>query len=763
MTRSVRILFFVVAGLLLPCLDVSAVTIREIRVETGGPVDVSRQSVLAHVDSTVGGELSRATVSRDLKALEKTGRFSHVEIRYEEQPDGVVLIYEVDPKYTLRTLSLEGIKEFSSSKARDELGLRVGEYADAADLDLAARRLRDAYKEKHYYKPEIEYVLDPDETTGRADVTFDVDEGPRGSVHRIHFEGNEDVERRRLRKLMEQGTWNILSFISQSGLYQPEVLERDLYRIRQYYLSRGYLDVEVRDPEVEPYKNGKRLRITIPIEEGDVYDISRVSVQGVDTFEPSAVSNLVELKRGEVASLDAIRNAASSIRDYYNRRGYIDTVVRPDLKADLESRSVEVAFDVREGEKAFIRDVLIEGNTRTKDEVIRRELVVYPGELYDETRIRTSEARVRNLRYFEYVRTAPRATPEPDEYDVVFEVQEKKTGQFIVGLGFSSVDDLIGFAEVQQGNFNLFGPPFTGGGQKLKLRLQVGTERRDVEVSFTEPWFLNRRLSLSLDLFQHDRRFLSDDYSQRNTGGRIGVGKAVGRFNRLNLSYTLQEIDVYDVDDSATEIIKAEEGARVKSAMRLSLIHDSRDSFFVSTRGNRTSLSGELAGGPLGADTDLYLLELRSTQYWPLWFGHVLNLRGEASVVEEYGDSDRVPIFDRLFMGGPRDIRAFDFRDVGPKDEEGEPIGGRSSAYAVAEYTVPIVSMLRLAGYYDIGMVWPDAYQFDVEDYNSGIGVGARIDIPGFPFRLDYAWPLEADEFNDSSSGRFSFMLGYVF
>ena len=192
-------------------------------------------------------------------------------------------------------------------------------------------------------------------------------------------------------------------------------------------------------------------------------------------------------------------------------------------------------------------------------------------------------------------------------------------------------------------------------------------------------------------------------------------------------------------------------------------MHNSCDSVFVPTRGNHTSLSASVAGGPLGADTDLYEFQARSSQFWPLWFDHVFNLRGWMAVVEEYGDSDRVPIFDRLFLGGARTMRGFKYREVGPKDENGEPIGGKSALYGTAEYTIPLVEKVRFATYYDVGMVWEPAYEYSLSGLNSAAGIGLRLDFPGFPIQLDYAWPLETDEFNDRDSGRFSFWLGYVY
>jgi outer membrane protein insertion porin family len=341
-----------------------------------------------------------------------------------------------------------------------------------------------------------------------------------------------------------------------------------------------------------------------------------------------------------------------------------------------------------------------------------------------------------------------------------------------MGVGFSSIDEITGFFEVSQGNFDIGGffSPLVGkrwrpqgGGQKLRFRLQLGTARRDLLLSFTEPWFLNRRLRLNADLFQNENRYYSDDYDQKNTGGSLSLTRPLFGPYQLRGVYSLQEVEVTDVAEDASLLIKSEEGATIKSELGAHLIYDTRNRVFAPSSGARSVLSGALAGGFLGGDTDFYKLELSSVKFWPLWFDHVFFLRGRAGTVEPYGNSDRVRIFDRFFLGGPRTLRGFEFREVGPKDSNGEPIGGKTTAFGSAEYTLPVLPRVRAAGFYDIGMVWFPSWDLDVSDYNSDFGFGLRLDLPGFPLHLDYAWPLEADEFNDSSSGKFNFLIGYQF
>jgi len=288
-------------------------------------------------------------------------------------------------------------------------------------------------------------------------------------------------------------------------------------------------------------------------------------------------------------------------------------------------------------------------------------------------------------------------------------------------------------------------------------------------MSLIEPWFLNRRLSLGLDLYRRENKYFSDEYDQVNTGGSLTLGMPFFSFNRINWIYGLENIDIRNVETNASDLIRQEGGGRLKSYGTVELIRDTRDSTFVATRGFRGSAAATLAGGPFGAETDFYGLQLRASQYVPLWFDHVLNLRGWTALVQEYGDSDRVPIFDRFFMGGPRTVRAFKYRQVGPKDVNEEPLGGRTAANISLEYTMPVVEKIRLAVFYDGGIVWQDIYDQDPDnpavgdgEYCDGYGVGIRFDFPMFPIQLDYAWPIRVDDML-GDGGRFSFSVGYSY
>ena len=750
-----------------------AAPIRDIRVVPDGPVPVSAEQVLAQISARVGQELDRAALSDDIRALQKSGAYSYAEVRLDRAADGgVILVFLVKGKPRIRTLTVTGADYIGNKKVKNLMEIGSGDRADEATLGQKSQKVRDLYRKEYFPDAKVAWTFRPAaEDSDLADVDITVTEGKRAVVRKIRFVGNKHVSARELRKVMTQKQANWLSWITSDGMYDPGILMSDRELVRKVFMDKGYLGAVVGEPVIA-YVSRKKIDITFQVTEGPVYKMGAWRLGGLTLFPTNDVARGVSVSTGAVASLAGITRSAQNIRDFYGSRGYIKTEVNPRIELDTNRAVAAVAYQVREGTLAYIQNIEIRGNAQTKDKVIRREIGVAPGEIYNEVKVRSSEKRLQNLNYFSFVNSYPEDTAVSNRFNLIFDLEEQRTGQFMIGAGISSVDDIIGYVELTQGNFDLLGwPHFTGGGQKLRLRAQAGSSRTDLEMSLIEPWFLNRRLSLGLDLFRHDARYLSDEYDQITTGGSLTLGKPLFTFNRINWIYGLENIDIRNVSTNASELIQEEGGGRLKSYGTMEVIRDTRDSTFVATRGFRGSASATLAGGPFGADEDTYQFQLRASQFIPLWFDHVLNLRGWTSMIQEYGDSDRVPIFDRLFAGGPRTVRAFKYRKVGPKDDDKEPLGGRSVATASVEYTLPVVEKIRLAFFYDAGIVWQDIFEKDLDPedlavgdgvFCDGYGLGVRFDFPGFPIQLDYAWPINTDDML-GNGGRFSFMIGYTY
>lgn len=752
------------SAFILTLSSVSAAVIKDITVKTRGVEAKDRDFVLAYTGTKPGDKFNRAVIARDVKALKETGRFSFVDVQVERiDEESLNLIYVVNLKPRLeRPVSISGANYMSPGKIRNFLKLEVGDPVDDALMAVRTEDVLKEYRKRYFTNTTITWDIQVDDKTGFAVVNVDIKEGTRAAIKKISFLGNKALSDKQLKETMHTRTWSIFSFITKQGIYDPDLIEADRQALQRIYQEHGYLDVEVKSPEL--FLSPKKLVIVFSILEGPLYKTGRIAIEGNTIFPDDELWKHVYLKTNDIASLKSINQTQAALEDYYQSRGYIRTSVQTSISSPGKDPVADVTFSINESSLIYMRYIEIKGNTRTRDDVIRRELLVYPGEVFNQPAVRRSENILRNLGFFSSVTSYTRRTQDPYKEDLVFDVEEKPTGQFMIGAGYSSVDSLIGYIELSQGNFDLFGwPSFTGGGQKIRTRAQFGTQRTDYEFSFVEPWFMDRKLSLGFDLYHRELSYLSSEYDERRTGGAVTLGKPLrGFFGRVNLRYGLERTTIHNVSEDASEWIKQEAGSEVTSSLRLTFIHDTRDSFFIPTRGRRITVGGHFSGGILGFDTQIYGFESTISQYYPLWFNHVLTLRGMAEVVEEYGDDEDVRIFDRLFLGGSRTLRGFKYRHAGPMDETGEPIGGKTRLAGTVEYTIPLFKPFRFAAFYDIGNVWEDAYYVDSTHF-SDAGIGLRLDIPGFPVQLDYGWPLDIPEGVDRGSGRFNFTLGYGF
>jgi outer membrane protein insertion porin family len=391
-----------------------------------------------------------------------------------------------------------------------------------------------------------------------------------------------------------------------------------------------------------------------------------------------------------------------------------------------------------------------------------------------------SKKRLENLGYFATVETFPEDSGVPGRKDLTIQVQEKRTGSLSFGGGFSTVDSLIFFAELQQGNFDITNwPSLTGAGQKFRLRIQAGTERKDFILAVTEPYFLDKRISLGGQLFFSEANYLSSIYDQRDYGFTVETRKPLTPFLYATLNYRLENIDIFNVAVGASPEIAAEEGTKSKSQIGGSLVWDHRDSPLLTRTGQRISLTPYVAGGFLGGDTQTYGWNLEGTQFFHLPKDLIFFINGEVAVVDVWGGQSEftlipatagnpavivptVPIYDRLYLGGSNNLRGFAFRDVGPRDASGEPLGGQTMARLTAEISAPVIKNVRVAAFYDTGILNVSPYDFNTDDHlASDAGLGVRLDLPIGPLRIDYGIPIQKD--GRGSNGHINFNVGYQF
>ena len=469
---------------------------------------------------------------------------------------------------------------------------------------------------------------------------------------------------------------------------------------------------------------------------------------------------VVKMKEGSVYSAKAIKDDAKALADAYGSGGYVDLTIVPET-SQAHDRLIDITYKIDEGQRSYVERISISGNTRTKDKVIRREVLIAPGDIFNTVRVETSKKRLENLGYFSKVDTFPVDTEVEGRKYLDIQVEEKRTGSLNFGAGFSTVDSLIGFIELTQGNFDITNwPSLTGGGQKFRIRLQGGTERKDVELALTEPWFMDRPISVGLTTYYHEANYLSSIYDQRNYGFSLDVRKGIRPFLYGSLSYRLESIDTFNVALSASPELVAETGPSTKSVFSANLTWDRRDNPFLTRSGERITYTWWVAGP--GGTEQIYGFDVEASKYWRLPWDTILLINAEVAGVDAWGDQTKlVKIYDRLFLGGSNNLRGFDFRDVGPKDPNGEPLGGQSMARATIEWTFPIVEKARGALFYDTGFVNTNPWDYNFNNVASDIGFGLRLDLPIGPLRVDYGIPLQ--QAGNHGSGKFNFNVGYQF
>src|SRR5437870_3767155 len=734
--------------------------IRSIDVQYTGAQAVSKERILAQMRTKVGQPYSSQVVEQDVAALYKTGAIRNVRIFAQPEGDGVKVIVAVQTRAILREIEITGAERIKPKRLRKEIKLPLNRAVDEQQLEEARQKIIDVYQGQGFTDVSVQFRVDPiDEKRGTARVDFTVNEGVRGAVKQVQFEGNAHFSEKVLRKQMKTRGRSLIYFVDKTGRLDEVQLEQDMDKLREFYQDHGYIDVEIKTPHRERTEKGPMI-ITIPIVEGPQYHVRKLTITGYQNTTEDRIRKLLKMKEGSVYSPKQLRDDAKAVADAYGSGGYVDLVVLPEGEPAGPAQ-IDVHYKIEEGVRSFVNRINIEGNTRTKDKVIRREVLVAPGDVFNTVRVDITKKRLENLGYFAKVETYPEETDIPGRKDLTIQVQEKRTGSLSFGGGFSTVDQLVGFAELSQGNFDLFNwPSFTGGGQKFRLRLQYGTQRKDFILALTEPYFLDRRLSLSGQLFFTEANYLSAQYDQRNYGFTTELRKPLNSYMYATLGYTVQDIDIFNVDPNASEFIQSQKGSFVESKVFSSVVFDSRDNPLLSRRGQRITFSPAIAGGFLGGDTQIYAFDLEGSQYFHLPKDTILLINGEIATVSQWGSGSDVPIFERLFLGGSNNLRGFPFREVGPQ-QNGEPVGGQSMARATLEWTFPIIEKARGALFYDTGFVNTSEWSFGFNHMASDVGVGLRLDLPTGPLRLDYGYPVQRDGYN--GGGRFNFNVGYQF
>ena len=796
--------------------QVSSLRVARIDIKTIGPPATSEELIRSNIRVKVGDTYLRPAVDEDVRNLYATGFFYNIRVAATDTPEGVVLTYSLQGKPRLTEIKFQGNTKFSTSKLRAKLTSKVGEPLDERKLFTDSQEIQKLYQKKGYPRTEVKYVLTIDENAGRGTATFEIAETPKVKILEVDFVGAKAFPQKKLRKVIKTRAHWMFSWITGSGFLKDEQLQEDKEKLADFYREKGYIDFELREVQyVNP--TPKTMIIRFVIYEGTRYKVGAVKFTGNKLFSTADIANGLrilhtakrskakigpnglEMDVGDVFTPKGLTTDTEAVEDFYGAKGYIDVTAQSrNLRVlripNTDTGTMDLEFQIDEGQKSYIEKIEIRGNTTTRDKVIRRELAVAPGEVFDMVRVKLSQQRLDGLQYFQRVDTRPEPTEPPiaGRKNLLINVDEKQTGHVSVGAGFSSVDSLVGMAEYNEGNFDLFHPfepPwFRGGGQKFRIRLALGTEQQDYEISFLEPWFLGRKLQLGVNLYYRDLAYLSPNnlYTESQGGGKVGVTRALGSdFLRGGLNYTLEDIGIQLTSDAhpsnflgvpanVPPAIMDQVGHHLLSTLGGSLAYDTRNSTQLPNKGQRTELTAQVTGGPLGGDASFYKIELHSAWYFKGFApGHVLEIGGRAGVAQAFSSTTNVPFYSAYYLGGLYDLRGFKYRNVSPRQPYpgipnqyySEPVGGDTFWFGSAEYSIPIFEQehgvgVRFAVFFDIGGVGQNAYSLSPGVFDDNFGFGLRLNLPIGPIRLDYGIPLVHDQFN-SGSGQFQFGVGW--
>lgn len=766
-------------------------------------------SVASRCQTAVGKPYDPITVTRDVETLKNSGEFEEISADAQRNAAGVEVTFLVKRKMRFAgPLVVQGNEEFSESKVAKEADLKDGYLYGDADFAAAAAKVRLAYQKKDF--PDAKVIYKTDVISGNdVTVTFIVDEGREQAIGKYVFEGADHavdvsfwrkispyaeldadlIDVAELHDAIEDFPWwNPVGWFSDS-LVTKDQQAQCCEKVAAVYRNHGYLDVQVTGPERVPTDDGE-ANIVFKVLEGPQYKIGTSSIKGLTRYPEDAVKEKSDLPEpGVIAAENVLDDAAHRIEVTIGSgdSGLADTHVAIKRIPTEDPSTVNIVYQVSEGVPVVINEVQIRGNDYTKDKVIRREIALGPGDRMLADRAERSQKRLENLDYFSRVRYYLEPTDKGKDADgaeyrnLVYEVEEKNTGSFMVGVGASTVDSVYISAEVNQNNFDLFAPSklFRGAGQKGRVYVAWGPRYQSAEVGFVEPHLFNRLLELSVDIYRRLRWY--DEYDLIRTGVQAALTYPVKfwptweAFGRLGIGLSGEYIEFDEVDEGhytygnkTGQLYKDEEreyGDAFEPVVHLFWLKDSRDNFRIPTRGHRTKLYVDVAPA---SDNQYWRLGLNHRSYFNVWkrFNHVFMAGLRAETIDAF--SDEVPIYNRMFLGGPRSIRGIRYRYVAPMAQCADgrdsysPWGGQTLFCMNFEYTIPIVKMFRFAVFSDLGSVGEDTFDLDFSDTFAWTGgVGLRMDLPMFPIRLDFAVPFKEPDHAEKEV--FSFLVGYDF
>jgi outer membrane protein insertion porin family len=711
-------------------------------IEIRGLKRIEEGAVRAKISQHTGKPLSTERVSEDIKAIFKMGYFEDVKVEIEPFEGGVKLAYIIKEKPAIMRVEFQGNHKIEDEKLRQKITIAPGAIADSVLIQNNADKLKNFYEEEGYPLAQIVPVVR--KTKDRVFLTYQINEGPRVKVDNIRIVGNHLLSERKVKGVMKTKEWWIFSWLTGSGKYQKAKLAEDVERIKNLYHDNGYIQAVVSDPVVKLSKDRKWIDISIHVSEGEQFRISSIGFSDGGVYTEEELRKKVESRAGEVLSRSLLWSDVSALTSMYSEKGYAAASVWPDIIPDVEARQAKVVFHIKPGDIYHVGRIEVSGNEKTRDKVIRREMRLDEGDVFNSALLKRSYQRLNNLNLFEELSLKPEPDPETKKLDIGVDVKERSTGFISVGGGYSSIDKLVATTDITQGNLG-------GRGQYIKLSGEFGSRTSYYEFSFRDPWFLDKPISFTASIYNTRREYI--EYKKKASGFMVGFGKAFGEYWKGSVAYRLERATIYDVAENVSRIIAEQEGSKTTSSISPTVSRDSRDNFLDPHTGSKNVLSTTYAG--LGGDNKFFKGELDSAWFVPVSRQTTFSVRGRYGYATGVG-GEEVPLYERFYVGGIYTIRGLDYGEAGPKDAEGTDIGGLQEAILNVEYTFPIVPSIKLKGvvFYDAG----GAYDNDFLDRVwQTAGLGIRWISPVGPIRIEWGKNLAPRPGETQSKWEFAF------
>jgi len=728
--------------------------IAAIRIE--GTQRIDPTTVRSYMTVAPGDAFDGQKLDDSLKSLFQTGLFADVNLRRE----GDELVVTVVENPVINRIAFEGNKRIEDETLNREIELRPRVVYTRTRVQNDVARIEEIYRRSGRFAASITPKIIQLEQN-RVDLVFEIDEGPKTEVRRINFVGNRAYDDDDLREAVQTKETRWYRFFGSDDTYDPDRLTYDRELLRRFYLSRGYADFRVVSAVAELTPDREAFFITFTVDEGERYNFGKVDVaSAIPRLDTEALKGLITTETGDTYNGEEVERTITALTDALGNQQFAFVDIEPLITRNREEKTVDITYQINEGRRVYVQRININGNVRTLDAVIRREMQLVEGDPFNASRLKRSEQRIRDLGFFERVQVARNPGTAEDQTVIDVNVEEQSTGELSIGAGFSTADGPLGDISIRERNL-------LGRGQDLRLRTIIAGSRREIDLSFTEPYFLERDLSAGIDLFRITRDQQDESsYDLEQIGFGLRLGYPLAERLRQNLNYTLERNKIENVDPLESIFIREQVGSRVTSSIGQELVYDARDSRISPTEGYYLQLSNTLAG--LGGDVRHLNTELGAGFYYPVYEQWILSLTGRVGYIVGIGQDVRIN--DRFFLGGDS-LRGFATAGVGPRDiGTDDALGGNRYAQGSVEmsFPLPLPTEFGITGraFSDFGTLSGADISCstatcpkvaDDASIRASVGVGLSWRSPLGPIRLDLAAPLLKEAYDDTEVFRFSF------